>query len=112
MNLIPAILRELNNPNGGELQAVYARATSAGGHALLGACFAAAGYWWVGPVIAVVYWLLKESGDLRRGGAILNGLEDTAMVWLGTLYGPVWWPWLMMACMGYVMAAGAWRALK
>ena len=60
--------------------------------------------------VALAYWLLKERGDLKRGGAVLDGLEDTAMVALGTYYGPVWWPPLMLACGGIVMISRVLRA--
>jgi hypothetical protein len=112
MSFIGRLWAEINNPNGGALIGAYTRAVIAGGHALLGACFASGGVWWAGLIVAVAYWLWKERGDLTRGGALLDGFEDTAMVWLGTFYGPLWWPPLMMACMAYIMAVGAWRALK
>lgn len=110
--ILRLIIAELQAPNGGPLAGPYLRAVTAGGHALLGACFAVGGYWWAGFAVALVYWLWKERGDLMRGGAVFDGLEDAAMVWLGTFYGPFWWPFLMIACMGYIMAAGAWRAVK
>lgn len=112
MTLLGSIWREINDPNGGALGPQYLRAVTAGGHAFLGACFAQ-DMWWAGLAVAVIYWLVKEWGDLGRGGTIRDGLEDTVMVWLGTFYvGPWWWPWLMVGCMAYIMAAGAWRAMK
>jgi hypothetical protein len=110
--ILRLIIAELQAPNGGPLAGPYLRAVSGGGHALLGACFATQGIWWAGLMVAVVYWLAKEWGDLRRGGAILDGLEDTVMVWLGTWYGAFWWPFVIFGCMAYIMMAGAWRALK
>ena len=113
--LARAIIAELRIPSGqdGPLGAAYARTTSALGHAIIGACAASAlGGWGLlfGLVIALAYWLLKEWGDLTRGGALWDGLEDACMVWLGAFYiGPMWWPWIMLAASGYVMATGAWR---
>lgn len=58
----------------------YTAAASALGHAVLGATAAALlgmGYGLPGALaIAVAYWLAKERGDLRRRGAVLDGLED------------------------------------
>ena len=85
----------------------YTAGTSAVAHGLLGACVAPFG--WHGLLaalsVALAYWLLKERGDLARGGAWLDGLEDTAMVAIGTYYGPVWWPPLMLACGLVVMVS-------
>lgn len=97
-----ALFREINTPSNqvGPLHAAYDRATAAIGHAVLGAAFVAvAGLWWRADLIAlqilivVAYWLIKERGDLRRRGALADGLEDTAMVGMGTFYaGPWLWP--------------------
>lgn len=90
----------------------YTAGTSAVAHGLLGACVAPFGWWGLSAAlsVALAYWLLKERGDLKRGGAVLDGLEDTAMVALGTYYGPVWWPPLMLACGLVVMISRALRA--
>ena len=111
MTLFDAIWDEIHNPHGGRLAAAHARATTAGAHAVLGACAASGGVWWLGLAVAALYWLAKERGDLRRGGAWLDGAEDTLCVWIGTCYiGPWWWPVAVLAIMGYVMAMGAIRA--
>ena len=112
MTFLDRLWSEINNPNGGELIQPYTRAVQAGGHAMLGACFAVGGVWWAGLIVAAIYWLIKERGDLRRGGAVADGLEDAVMVWLGTFYGSLWWPFVIMGCMAYVMVVGAWRALR
>lgn len=44
-------------------------------------------------VLTVVYWILKERGDLRRGGSLRDGIVDAALVGVGAFYsGPRWWP--------------------
>ncbi|MFV0409457.1 MAG: hypothetical protein ACK5LJ_07085 [Paracoccus sp. (in: a-proteobacteria)] len=49
-------------------------------------------------LIAVMYWLIKERGDVRRGGGLRDGLVDTALVGVGAFYaGPRWWPVAVMA---------------
>ena len=87
------------------------RATTAGAHALLGACAASGGVWWLGMAVAAVYWLWKERADMARGGSWRDGVEDMACVWLGTAYGPWWWPFVMGAVMAYIMAMDAVRRL-
>ena len=67
-------------------------------------------YQWIfGLAVAVAYWLAKERGDLRRGGALWDGMEDAVMICIGTYYGPWWWPLVVLACAGYVMIMGAVR---
>ena len=46
--------------------------------------------------IAIFYWLLKESGDIKRGGNFLDGLKDSAWVLLGGWYGATFWPQLVL----------------
>lgn len=112
-------LSEILTPSGqtGPKAQAYQRAVEAIGHALLGACVPAlalwlAGDWWTAAAaylvialrvgLAGLYWLAKEAGDLRRGGRLADGLTDTGMVWVGTLYGPGWWPLAVMALAGAV----------
>ena len=97
MRVINAIWAEILRPSGYDRP--YPSATSAIAHGVLGACVAPFGWWGLSTAISVAlaYWLLKERGDLKRG-AWLDGLEDAAMVALGTYYGPAWWPPLMLAC--------------
>lgn len=70
------------------------------GHAVLGALLALALPGWlavagrVTPVL--IYWLIKERGDLRRGGSLRDGLVDTGFVGLGLFYGAPWWPALVL----------------
>ena len=48
--------------------------------------------------LAALYWVAKERGDLRRGGALRDGLVDTALVGVGCFYaGPRHWPVMAMA---------------
>lgn len=93
---IRAIWADLMTPSG--YGTPYTAATSAIAHAVLGACFG----WW-GITFALVYFVVKEWPDIKRGGAWLDSLEDATMVALGTFYGPWWWPLLMLSCGGLVM---------
>ena len=112
--VLDLILEELRTPSGqtGPLSDAYVRAVTAGGHALLGAAVCAyAGAWGLAFAIPVglSYWVLKERSDLRRGGAVLDGAEDAVMVSIGAWYGVTWWPAVVLACMGYILASAAWR---
>ena len=76
------------------------------GHVMLGAALQGL-LGWSGAalrvLIAVGYWLAKERGDIRRGGALRDGLVDAAFVGVGAFYsGPRWWPLAVMAtvCVG------------
>jgi len=114
--MIRLIWAELDTPTGqtGPLSAAYARAAGGVWHAVFGAALVATlglGFGLAtGLALALVYWLVKERGDLRRGGAIMDGLEDAVMVWLGAWYGAAWWPVLICGAGLYVMASAAWRA--
>ena len=110
------ILAELRKPSNqqGPLHGAYDRAVQGLGHAMIGAALAGAFGVWGGAAafaLAVVYWLIKERGDIGRGGDMRDGIEDALMVWLGCFYGPWWWPALMLLCGGYLMLMGARRAL-
>jgi len=112
--MISLIWREIETPSNqiGPLHRAYERAVIGIGHAMLGACAAVAfgGY---GPPFALavggLYWLMKERGDLKRGGGLWDGVEDALMVTLGTYYGPAWWPPMIVATGAYLMAMGARR---
>lgn len=52
MTLYNALCREIMDPNGGRLALSHHRATTAGAHALLGACAASGGVWWLGLAVA------------------------------------------------------------
>ena len=55
--------------------------------------------------LAALYWVAKERGDLRRGGALRDGLVDTALVGVGCFYdGSRHWPVAVML----TAAVGAW----
>lgn len=107
--MIARLIREIANPIGGDLASEHHRATTFAGHVLLGAMAQTGGLWWAGFVVAGLYWLAKERGDLRRGGAWRDGLEDTVGVWFGTYYGPWWWPFMASAGMAVVFVLAAWR---
>lgn len=47
-------------------------------------------------LIGIGYWFLKESGDLKRGGILFDGLKDAAWVFLGGWYGENFWPQLVL----------------
>ena len=111
---IARIFAEIETPSNqiGPLHAAYERATQGIGHALLGACAAVllGGYGLAfGLAVATAYWLIKERGDLRRGGAWADGIEDALLVCIGTYYGPWWWPLVLLAVAGYLMLMGAIR---
>jgi hypothetical protein len=119
--MIAAMIREIRRPSTlppDALHGAYDRAVVGIAHGIVGAALIwplAALVGSVGMVLAIalrwavalVYWLWKERGDLRRGGTLLDGLEDTGMVWLGTFYGPHWWPVAMLACGFWLMWRGA-----
>jgi hypothetical protein len=112
--MIDLIWREIETPSGqsGPLSAAYLRAVVGMGHALLGAALSAPFGWYglgAALALALVYWLAKERGDLRRGGDMRDGLEDALMVSLGAFYGPWWWPAVMIGCGAYLMLMGARR---
>ena len=46
MTIYNALWHEIMDPNGGRLALSHHRATTAGAHALLGACAASGGVWW------------------------------------------------------------------
>ena len=117
MRALRLIAAELATPSGqvGPLPGLHHRATTAGGHAIVGAALTAPfGAWGLGSgiILAALYWLLKERGDLTRGGAVWDGLEDTVMVAFGAWYGAAWWPAMICAAMGYIMLTKAIRWQK
>jgi len=100
----------------GALHGAYERAVIGMAHGMLGAALVAllwplGGAWLAGLrlVIGAAYWLVKEAGDLRRGGQVWDGIEDAAMVALGAWYGPPWWPVAMVGCGVFLMWRGARR---
>jgi len=104
------VIRDLLTPSPGDTP--YHAGIMAIAHAVVGAAFIAPLGWYglaPGLAVAVAYWLAKEWGDLRRGGAILDGLEDAVMVWLGGWYGASWWPAMVLGAGFYVMVARQWR---
>ena len=112
--MLSAIWSEIMTPSTftGPLEKAYRRAVIGLAHAMLGAAAAGVfGGWGLafGLAVAVAYWMAKERGDLRRGGALWDGMEDAVMVCVGTYYGPWWWPLVVLACAGYVMVMGAIR---
>lgn len=116
-----AVLAELARPSDlppGPLHAAYDRAVIGIGHAVVGAALAFPLAWADGTIgvaalivargaLAWGYFLAKETGDLRRGGGLRDGIEDTVLVWFGTMYGPAWWPVALLGIAGYLMLAGA-----
>jgi len=107
-----ALFDELERPSTlppGPLHGAYERGVIGMGHAVLGGLLASltAPEWAVWGAVArlalvAVYWWAKERGDLRRGGTLADGIEDTACVGLGCLYvGPWYIP-------GAVLALGGW----
>lgn len=110
--MIAAIWAEIMTPStfSGPLEKAYRRAVIGLAHAMLGAALVGAlpGYGWpLGLALGAIYWWGKERGDLRRGGDLMDGIEDALMVSLGAWYGPWWWPAVMISCGAYLMAMGA-----
>ncbi len=110
--LILRLIASIRTPSGGAdpLALSHHRAVTAGGHALLGAAVAGPfGLYGLGAatLAAAAYWLAKEWADLRRGGRVWDGAEDTVLVALGFWYGTPWWPAMILACMAWVMAMDA-----
>lgn len=74
------------------------------GHAVVGAALVTLVPVWLAATapalrLAVTggYWIVKENGDLRRGGSLRDGAWDTAAVALGAFYGAGWWPAAVIA---------------
>ena len=121
MHLLDALIEELSRPSTtppGPLNAAYQRGVIGIGHLVLGAAIAGL-LWpvagWVDALTrlggAVLYWLIKEAGDLRRGGTFWDGIEDAALVGLGLFYAGQWWaPGSALVLGGYLMIMGARRA--
>ena len=97
MNALRRLLAEIAQPTDGT---PYLWAVIGIGHVMLGAALqgllgasAAAAR----VALAGAYWLVKERGDLLRGGTIRDGLIDSALVAVGAFYsGPRWWPVAVM----------------
>lgn len=111
------IIAELNTPTGqiGPLDAAYRRAAGGVWHAVLGALLVAPFGLWGLPTalaIAAIYWAVKERGDLRRGGAFWDGVEDAICVALGAWYGVWWWPLAICGAGGIILVSAAMRARK
>jgi hypothetical protein len=122
MNPIEALMDEINRPSDlppGPLHRAYERGVIGMGHGIVGA--AVAGFLWpvtdwtdvaVRLCVAVIYWTVKEWGDLRRGGSLRDGLEDAACVALGLFYAGQWYaPMVCLGLGGYLMYRGAVKAL-
>lgn len=100
MDALRSLWRELVTPSAAS-EAPYRWMLIAIAHAVTGAVLAPAmsALW---PAVArgllpLGYWLIKERGDLRRGGRVADGLVDAAFVGLGGFYGPSWWPLAVLA---------------
>lgn len=115
------MLAELRRPSTlppGAPHGAYDRMVIGLGHAMVGAALVVA----VWPLsgwglmiarlgLALIYWMAKERGDLKRGGTVADGVEDTALVWLGAWYGPAWWPFAVLAAGLWLFWRGARRAV-
>ena len=90
-----AIWRELVTPSAAD-EGPYLWMLIAIAHAVVGAALAQImpGAWPAAAraLVPLIYWLVKERGDLRRGGRVADGLTDAAFVGLGIFYGEWWWP--------------------
>ena len=105
MNALRRLLAIIASPTDGDS---YQWAVIGLGHVMLGAALqgllgvtAAAAR----LALAALYWVAKERGDLRRGGALRDGIVDTAFVGVGCFYdGSRHWPVAVML----TAAVGAW----
>lgn len=113
--MLKLIWQELETPTGqiGPLHASYLRAAGGVWHSVAGAiaCNVFGSAWGLALALplAAIYWLVKETGDLRRGGRFTDGIEDAVMVGLGAWYGAGWWPLALCAAGLTMMASAAWR---
>lgn len=105
MTALRRLIATIRTPTDGD---PYTWAVIGIGHVMLGAAlaglfgFAAAG---LRLALALAYWLVKERGDLRRGGSLRDGLIDSAFVGVGAFYsGPAWWPVAVLV----TVSVGAW----
>ena len=55
--------------------------------------------------LPLIYWLVKERGDLRRGGSVRDGMIDTAFVASGLLAA---WPFYHAGLLAAALAAAVW----
>lgn len=88
------LITEILTPSARD-ESAYDKSVIAIGHVMLGAALAAVLGVYTAPArlsLSVAYWLIKERGDLKRGGSWRDGLWDAAFVGFGGLYGPWWWP--------------------
>ncbi len=109
LQAIIATIRDLSTPAVGT---PYIRGVIWIGHAMVGAAFVS-GFGLIGlfPALAigVLYWIAKERGDLRRGGALSDGIEDALGVAMGGLYGFPHWPEGVLATAFGVMVLSHWK---
>ena len=117
MRFADLIIAEFDTPTGqiGPLDAAYRRAAGGVWHTVLGALLVAPfGLWGLAPAfaIALVYWLAKERGDLRRGGKFWDGVEDAICVSLGAWYGVWWWPLAICGAGVIILASAAVRVRR
>jgi hypothetical protein len=109
--MLHTLWRILRTPSGvGPINPAHHRAATLLGHVVIGAALVAVTGTTAAPVAGIAwaagYWLVKERGDLRRGGGLRDGIEDAAAVLLGTAYaGEWWWPVAGLAAAGAVMLA-------
>ncbi len=94
----------------------YERAVIAIGHVIVGAILASpfdvlgtigAALFWM-----VLYWAVKELGDVSRGGDIKDGIRDALAVGLGALYPGPWWWALLAGGVGVAAFYMGWRAQR
>ena len=95
----------------------HTRAAVAAWHSIaaLPVGMALSGVGWLGPVglwalVFAAYWLLKERGDLRRGGYWQDGIQDSTAVATGAWVGQqvpadLWWPILVLQIVPVVIFA-------
>jgi len=103
------VIRDLATPGVGTS---YVRGVIWIAHAMVGAAFVS----WFGLIglfpalgLGLAYWTIKERGDLQRGGALWDGIEDALGVCMGGLYGMPHWPEAILATGFGIMVLAEWR---
>ncbi|MDH5796940.1 MAG: hypothetical protein OEZ19_00105 [Paracoccaceae bacterium] len=98
IDAIRRVIAELKKPGYGG--SPYIRGIIGIAHSVVGAAMAEFfGVYGTGAALGIGagYWYLKERGDLRRGGAWKDGIEDAIFVAIGAWYGTPWWPIAILA---------------
>lgn len=98
------VVAELMRPS--NEQTPYMRGVIAIAHAMIGGALSGA-FGWHGTAAScaffILYWIAKERGDLLRGGAWRDGVEDAIFVAMGPFYGAALWPAIVVMFSAAIM---------